>query len=143
MADANDDRVINEHFGAAVRLGMKRYKVKIQDVVSELGVSRETVRLWRKGETVARDKNLAKLAKMIGMEPADMRYEPGKKTAFPAIAGEHVTDEDELALIRAYRGIKKPWARRALRMRAVELLEEFGEPGPESPFGKTRGAGTQ
>lgn len=143
MPAANEERITNEHFGAAVRAGMKRSGVTIQDIIDELGVSRETVRLWRKGEIVARDENLKRLAKMIGVTPSDLRYEKDKQPILPAVSGEHVTDEDELALLRAYRGLKKEWAKQALRRRAVELLEEFGQPGVESPFGKARGSGTQ
>jgi len=139
---ANDEKA-NKHFGESVRLAMRRSGVTIKDIVQELGVSRETVRLWRQGESVARDDNLKRLAKMIGVTPSDLRYEKDRAPTLPLAQGEHVTDEDELALLRAYRGLKKGWARQALRRRAVELLEEFGEPGVQSPFGKGRGNGTQ
>lgn len=123
------------YFGQQVREGMRRSRLKVQDVADECDVTRETVRLWRKGRSVARDKSLRTLAHMIGVEPAELVYEPGKRPVLPEAQGEHVTDEDELALLRAYRGLKKAWARDALRARAVELLEKFGEKGAENPWG--------
>ena len=58
------------------------------------------------------------------------------------MGGELVTDEDEIAMLKAYRGIKKEWARETLRRRAVQLLQEFGEPGAENPWGKLGRAAT-
>lgn len=115
MNASNEETAKNQHFGAAVRAGMKRSKVKVQDVVDELGVSRETVRLWRRGETVARDENLKKLAKMIGMNPADMRYAPGKRPDLPAMAGEHARSLWSLA-------ISTPRARERMRAAFVSAF---------------------
>lgn len=136
---ANETPVRYPHFATQVREGMRRAGLKVQDVATECGVTRETVRLWRKGETVARDDKLRKLSKMIGVDPSALRFEPGKSPPLPQVNGEHITDEDELALLRAYRGLKKPWAREALRRRAVELLEEFGEKDAANPWGKAPG----
>lgn len=81
------------------------------------------------------DARLKRLAKMIGVEASTLRYGDEKSPrVLPQMQGEHVTDEDELALLRAYRGLKKEWAKEALRRRAVELLEEFGEPGISNPW---------
>lgn len=87
-----------------------------------------------------RDAKLERLAKMIGTTAADLRYGKKAPAVLPQLKGEHVTDDDELRLLAAYRGIKKEWAREALRRRAVELLEEFGAPGADNPFAKS---GTQ
>lgn len=126
----------------AVRLlaAMARAGVKPIDVVTELKVDKETVRLWTRGERMPTDRKLQKLAKMIGVDAGTLRYGSKDKgtAALPQLRGEHVTDEDELALLHAYRGLKKEWARTALRRRAVELLEEFGEPGTENPFKASR-----
>ena len=87
-----------------------------------------------------RDKELKKLAKMIDVDPSVLRFGESRPGTLPLMVGEHVTDEDELALLRAYRGLTT-WARNALRRRAVQLLEEFSERGPHNPHG--RGRGTQ
>lgn len=127
-------------FARRLNAAMIRAGIAPSDIAKELGVDAETVRLWRRGERMPRDSKLQRLAKMIGVDPAELRYgEKEKPTVMPALAGEHVTDPDELALLRAYRGLKKEWARNALRRRAVELLEEFGEPGTENPWARARG----
>jgi len=118
---------------------MDKSGVTPADLVAELGVNKETVRLWRGGERMPGEKHLARLAKMIGVDPAHLRY-GGKgelKESLPQLSGEHITDEDELRLLQAYRGLKKEWAKTALRRRAVELLEEFGEPGARNPWAKS------
>lgn len=82
-----------------------------------------------------RDAKLRRLAKMIGVDEAILRYgDRDRPAVMPHLQGEHVTDEDEIALLRAYRGLDKEWAREALRRRAVELLEEFGKPGWTNPW---------
>lgn len=140
---ANDPKPkpTNPEFGQRLSAGMKKYGVRQKDIVAELKVDPETVRLWTKGERVPGDARMKRLAKMIGMKAADLRFGPDRPATLPQMQGEHVTDEDELALLEAYRGIKKEWAREALRRRAVELLEEFGEPGVKNPW-KAK-AGTQ
>lgn len=130
-------------FGKKLVAGMKRAGVKSADVVSELKVHKETVRLWRRGERMPGDSKLKRLAKMIGVEPSDLRYDERRAPVLPRLQGEHVTDEDELRLLEAYRGLKKEWARTALRQRAVELLEEFGEPGAATPFSKGKPSSSQ
>lgn len=120
---------------------IQRSGVRPKDIAKELKVDPETVRLWIRGERMPGDARMKRLAKMIGVKPADLRYGGQDQTpTLPQMRGEHVTDEDELAMLQAYRGIKKEWAREALRRRAVELLEEFGEPGVKNPWAS---AGTQ
>lgn len=132
---ANASKVRYPDFAKRLRLGMKRSGVKPADIVRELEVDKETVRLWMQGERMPRDAKLNRLAKMIGVKASELRYGDEKKSIVLAqMQGEHVTDEDELRLLQAYRGIKKEWARTALRQRAVELLEEFGEPGASNPW---------
>lgn len=121
-------------FAKRLEGGMKRSGIRAAAIVAELKVDAETVRLWLRGQRMPRDPKLTRLAKMIGVDPRTLRYGDEKALHMPAMEGELVTDEDELALLRAYRGLKKEWAREALRRRAVELLEEFGEPGTANPF---------
>lgn len=134
------------HFARALMEGMRRSSVTQTDIANEtrgtadMKSAMEKVRLWMRGERMARDKDLKRVAKMIGLTEADLRYPESEKptTVMPQLNGEHVTDADELALLRAYRGLGKEWARNALRKRAVELLEEFGPKGVHNPW-----AGTQ
>jgi transcriptional regulator with XRE-family HTH domain len=123
-------------FGARLIAGLARTGLKPKTIVDELKVDPETVRLWMRGERMPRDTQLKKLAKMIGVEAADLRYGPKSVSAFPQLRGEHVTNEDELALLRAYRGLGKEWMREAVRRRTVELLEEFNDPSAGNPMGK-------
>jgi transcriptional regulator with XRE-family HTH domain len=128
-------------FAHRLKSGMAKSGVTAAAIVEELKVDGETVRLWRKGERMPGDAKLKRLAKMIGVSASDLRYGPEKSgVVLSQMQGEHVTDEDELALLSAYRGIKKEWAREALRRRAVELLEEFGEPGWKNPWKNLHGS---
>lgn len=102
----------------------------------------ERVRLWMRGERMPRDEDLERLAKMLGISVAELRYgQAGKQRpgAMPELRGEHVTDEDEIRLLQAYRQLPEGWPRNALRAHAVELLEEFGKKGASNPFAKDGG----
>lgn len=128
-------------FARQLLAGMSRAGIAPKVIREELGVDAETVRLWMRGERMPRDKALRKLAKMIDVDVSVLRYgETAKPGALPRMRGVHVTDEDEVRLLEAYRGLEKEWAREALRRRAVELLEEFGKPGAQNPWAKS---GTQ
>lgn len=144
---ANDSRSKYPEFARELLAGMARTGVSVKDIVGEIKVDGETVRLWKRGERMPRDAKLHKLAKMIGVDVATLRFGDAAKGdrrtgSASKLKGEHVTDEDELALLEAYRGLKKEWARQALRRRAVELLEEFGERGAKNPWAKSD-TGTQ
>lgn len=140
---ANDEPVDPkaQHVEFARRLvaRMTRYGITATAIKDECGVDEEAVRLWMRGKRMPKDDNLKRLAKMLGVDAAVLRYGEETPAKMPQLKGEHVTDDDELALLLAYRGIKKAWAREALRRRAVELLEEFGEKGATNPWGKTGG----
>lgn len=79
--------------------------------------------------------NRRQLAALIGIDVGDLCLAPGQIPVLPQLT-EYITDESELALLQAYRGLRKEWAREALRRRAVELLEEFGEKSVHNPWGK-------
>lgn len=133
---------LHKAFAKALLAGMKREGIKPKDVSLELGVDPEAVRLWMRGDRMPRDKTLKRLAKMIDVDVSVLRYgEAGKPTVLPRMQGMHLTDEDEVRLIEAYRGLEKEWAKQALRRRAVELLEEFGKAGVKNPWAAK--AGTQ
>lgn len=93
-------------FAARLRGAMSNAGVRPIDVSRELKVDPETVRLWLKGERMPGDARLKRLAKMVGLDPADLRYGPDKNVTLSHMQGELVTDEDELALLRAYRGLQ-------------------------------------
>lgn len=129
-------------FAKRLIAGMKASGVKPKAISTELGVDPETVRLWMRGERMPRDAKLRRLSKMIGVDVSELRYGSNKATVMPLLKGEHVTDEDELRLLQAYRGLDKEWAKQALRRRAVELLEEFGKSGAANPWA-ANASGTQ
>src|SRR4029077_15682007 len=73
---ANEPKRKTKHLEFSQRppAGLERAGLKTKTVVEELKVDPETVRLWMRGERKPRDAQLKKLAKMIGMEAADLRY---------------------------------------------------------------------
>lgn len=101
-------------------------------VASAIGVTPEMVRRYRLGIAMPRDRELEKLAALIGMKAADLRFpdRSGKKKA----AAPRVT-ADEMDMISEYRQLPDV-ARKAARVHIVELLEQFGKPGKDNPFGK-------
>lgn len=128
-------------FPEAVRSGMRRAGLTINVVATELGVTEHTVEDWIGGKTMPADSKMKRLARMIGVEPGALREaSKGTPIVLSQMQGEHVTDEDELRLLQAYRGLEKPWAKTALRRRAVELLEEFGKRGVKNPWAETPGS---
>lgn len=142
--DDIDPKARHADFARRLVAWLRRYGITDAAIMEECEYSDEFVRLLRRGERMPGDKGMRKLAKMIGVKPGELHYgdEPAQ---MPQMKGELVTDEDELALLRAYRSLTKEWAREVLRRRAVELLEEFGPKGPANPFGghKSPGHGTQ
>lgn len=135
--DGIDPKAKHADFARRFVTYLRRYGIKDAAVQEVCKVDDETVRLWRRGKRMPGDDRMKKLAKMIGVEPGELHYGDPKPSVMPQLRGEHVTDEDEIALLTAYRGIKKEWAREVLRRRAVELLEEFGEKGAVNPWGKS------
>ena len=132
-----------KHKAFAKRLiaGMLKSGVEPSTIIKVCEVDPETVRLWLRGKRMPRDEKLRRLAKMIGVDESVLRYGSKKGTSvMPQLRGEHITDDDELRLLHAYRGLSEEWAREALRRRAVELLEEFGKKGVKNPWAQ---AGTQ
>lgn len=137
---ANEQDVKHPHLVELLASRMRATGVTPKDIREECNVDAETVRLWMRGKRMPRDKELRKLAKMLDVDVAALRFNETKKAVLPLVqGGEHVTDEDELALLRAYRGLSKEWARNSLRRRAVELLEEFGPKGAANPWGTKNG----
>lgn len=129
-----------KEFAKALVAAMERSGVKPKDVWTELKVDQETVRLWMRGKRMPGDARLKRLAKMIGVEASVLRYGEAVKPAMLShMKGMTLTDEDEIRLIQAYRGLDREWAKQALRHRAVELLEEFGAKGVTNPWAHTPG----
>lgn len=111
----------------ATRLGYSNAKIG-----KEIGVGGEMVRRYRDGTMMPRDEPLKRLAKLMGVNAVELRY-PSEKRGKKK--GEAPPTPDELDLVREYRQLPDV-AKKVVRMRVVELLEEFGKPGKENPFGK-------
>jgi len=126
---------VDLHFRAKLLLGMRTANQTVTDVATALGVSRETVRLWRAGN-VPKERNLKLLATLIGVKPEDLRYsaKPARLTMVVPTAAEN---DDEAALLVTYRNLPS-YAQKAVRARAVELLETFAPPSTANPNGKGR-----
>lgn len=60
---------------------------------------------------------------------------PRRTPGLATVQVAEVTPEEQTLLV-AYRQLPA-FAREALRLRAVELLEEFGKPSARNPYGKT------
>lgn len=130
-------------FAARLRDAMERAQVTPATVERVLGVDNETVRLWRKGDRMPRDQKIKALAKLLGV-PAGFLQHGDRGGGIAPPGANIVTDEDELDMLTLYRRLE-PWGRKAVRARAVELIEAFQAPGPDNPFGKGRAksGGTQ
>lgn len=138
LVAANEPKATYPEFGREVSAAIKKARLSSKDIELELGVTDEAIRLWKKGQRMPGDRTLRRLAKMLGVDVATLRYPTDAKgKPMPTGTGLHVTDEDEIHLIEAYRGLDKDWAKQALRQRAVELLEEFGKKGATNPWAKS------
>ena len=95
-------------FARRLVVAMERAGVGQTDVAeeirgeTEIKSARERVRLWMRGVNMPKDKEMRIVAKMVGVDPAELRYGKKKVAALPHMQGEHITDEDELALLRAH-----------------------------------------
>lgn len=84
-----------------------------------------------------RQQKMKRLEVLTGIPAAELQYgvklDPRRTRGVVTVPATNVTP-DEQALLRAY-ALLPPFAQEALRVRAVELLEQFGEPGAANPFG--------
>lgn len=124
------------HFGRTVAARLDRLHLNNREAAEALGVTPEMVRRYREGLVMPRDAKLEKLATLLGMTAAELRYggkaRPGGREA---IASAAALSLEERELLDVYRGLP-PFARKAARLRLQELLEEFGAPSPANPYGR-------
>lgn len=114
---------------------MVRNAITSRIVCDELGVDPETVRLWRNGSRMPHDRKMRLLARLVGVPEAVLRY-GNPPEALPLANGTTtVRDDDERTLLEAYRQLPD-WAKRSLRARAGELLENFAPKNSLNPYGK-------
>lgn len=125
-------------FGERLEAAMRRAAIDAKTIREALGVDDETVRLWRRGERMPRKHKLDVLAKLLGESAAYLTHgEQGRSvTALPGALT--ITDDDERMLLETYR-LLPPWAKKSVRARANELLENFTAAGPGNPYGKAKG----
>lgn len=132
-----DDKL--KALAARVKAGMMRAGLGVGDVAKALKVTPEMARRYREGLAMPKPDKLAKLARLLGMSPAELLFGPsaGSKDGVMAMIAELSVEEQ--ALIDTYRQLPE-FGKKALRARAAELLEHFGAPSKKNPFGK---GGTQ
>jgi transcriptional regulator with XRE-family HTH domain len=130
---SDPNRVKYPDFAARLAAAVEKAKLTSADIKDALGVDDETVRLWLRGKRMPDDERLRILAKLVGRSPAHLRF--GEKDDAVRPPAEVITDEDEMSLVVTYRRLP-PYAKKALRARAAELVENFAPPDPGNPFGK-------
>lgn len=134
--------ILHPEFGARLAAELERAKATIPDIARACGVSAEAARRWTIGAAMPRPNHMRKLAALLGISPADLQYgRVNERNAAPGLMGPQLTPlrPDELLLIEQYRALPD-YAQRALRARAVELVEAFGKSSTSNPFGQ---GGTQ
>lgn len=122
-------------FGRRVAAGLDESGLTWAEQAKMIGCTQEMLRRYRGGFDMPRDKNMKKLADLIGVSPAELRY--GKMPSVPGVIAMKAIDlsPDEQKLLQVYRDMT-PEARKALRARASQLLESFGAPSASNPWGK-------
>lgn len=107
-------------------------------VTEALKVTPEQARRYMNGEAMPRPNKMKKLAALIGISPAELQYgakiDARRTPGLVTVPVQEVT-ADEQRLLVMYRDMA-PFAKEALRIRAAELLEEFGKATAKNPFGK-------
>lgn len=107
-------------------------------VTEALKITPEMARRYMEGAAMPRPAKMKKLAALIGVSPAELQYgtkiDTRRTPGLETIPVQEVT-ADEQRLLAMYRDMA-PFAKEALRIRAAELLEEFGKATVKNPFGK-------
>jgi transcriptional regulator with XRE-family HTH domain len=129
-------------FAARLEDAMRRASIDAKTIEEALGVNDETVRLWRRGERMPRKPKLDVLAKLLGESAAHLMHGEAGNTPSTMPGALTITDDDERLLLETYRQLP-PWAKKSVRARANELLENFTPPGPANPYGKVKPPNTQ
>lgn len=122
-------------FGRRVSIGLDESGLTWAEQAKMIGCTQEMLRRYRGGFDMPRDKNMKKLADLIGTTPSELRY--GKGPTVPGVIAMQAFDlsPDEQKLLQAYRDLS-PEGRKVLRARAVQLLQSFGAPSARNPWGE-------
>ena len=120
---------------------LKRWKARggrTRWIADALGVKYEMARRYVEGKAMPRQQKMKKLAALIGVPAAELHYgkklDPRRTPGLATVPVSNVTPEEQI-LLETYRRLP-PAAQGALRVRASELLEEFGRKSEVNPFGK-------
>jgi transcriptional regulator with XRE-family HTH domain len=125
-------------FGTRLAQAMARAGLSVPDVAKSCGVTPEQARRYSMGAAMPRPDKMKKLAALVGMTPAELQYGTvSTSNAATGLLSPQVTSVsgDELLLLETYRQLPE-FARKALRARAAELLENFGAATSKNPYGK-------
>lgn len=108
-------------------------------IASALDVTFEQARRYVEGKAMPRPSKMKRLAALIGISAAELQYgvkiDPRRTPPGTAMFQLANVEPEEQVLLETYRKLP-PFAQEALRMRAAELLEEFGKKSEANPFGK-------
>ena len=131
-------KTLYPEFGKRVDGYIVKFGFSNQEVAEAIDQKRgEMVRRYRGGEARPDDdETMRKLAKLFHTSPGELRYGDPKVPGIVTVPVAEVTP-DEQVILEAYRHLPRA-AKKALRVRATELAEEFAAPSKATPFGKAR-----
>lgn len=123
-------------FGRRVEAAMVRNGLNNEDVAAAIGKDKgEMVRRYREGKALPRDENVVrKMATLFSMTPGELHYGDPKVPGVITVPVANVSPDEQI-LLEAYRNLPKG-AKKVLRVRATELLEELAPPSASNPNGK-------
>jgi transcriptional regulator with XRE-family HTH domain len=128
--------ILYPEFAARLDELIRRYGLKNDEIAKAIGLTKgEMVRRYREGWDMPRKDKMKRLAALLGTTPAQLQW--GGAPTVPGVANVPIlgVSPEEQMLIESYRRMS-PAARKMLRARAAELLEEFSPPSQSNPFGK-------
>lgn len=130
-APAPVEAVPYPEFGKIVTERLDRIGLSNAEAAKPVGCTPEMIRRYREGKQMPRDAKLERLAKMLGLTPSQLRYPTRLAGKMPLSK----LDPDEAEMLAEYQKLP-PFAKKIVRSRIVELLEEFGAPDKTNPFAK-------
>jgi transcriptional regulator with XRE-family HTH domain len=129
--------VLHPEFGKRVETYMQKFDYSNEEVAELIGKERgEMVRRYRAGQALPETETMRKLAKAFHTTPGELHYGDPKVPGVVTVPVADVTP-DEQVILEAYRRLPRG-AKKALRVRATELAEEFAPASSAVPFGKGR-----
>jgi hypothetical protein len=124
-------------FGRRVDAAMVKNGLNNEDVAAVIGKPKgEMVRRYREGKAIPnRDETIMrKMATLFSMTPGELHYGDPKVPGVVTLPVANVSPDEQI-LLEAYRNLPKG-AKKVLRVRATELLEELAPASPANPNGK-------